>query len=149
MPRSVPLPPSEVIEAPPPPPPGSWEAVPVAARGRYLGRSGASLKAQLRELQPEISACFDEDVQARHGPSGVVEAAPRDQVEGEGSRPVLILQIETSVGEMRIVDAPVRSRGTAGDGLIACAQRVLRGRTFAASVSRPGERIRLLYPLYP
>jgi hypothetical protein len=138
-----------VIEAPPPPPPGSWEAVPIAARARSLGPTGASISTQLRELQPEITACFEEEVQARHGPLGVAEAAPRDQLESDGGRPVLILEVETTDGEIRIVDAPVRSRGTAGDGLIACAQRVLRGRTFPGRVSRPGERLRLLYTLYP
>jgi hypothetical protein len=46
-----------------------------------------------------------------------------------------------------IVDAPVETRGNASDGLIACAQQVLRGAVVDAPTAKSGERYRVRYPL--
>jgi hypothetical protein len=107
---------------------------------------GAAIGRGLLELQPLLTACFDEDTQARFGSEAyttVRDAVPMD----DRGATVLVLQIETGPGEARIVDAPVETRGTASDGLIACAQRVLRGQRFEAPQARAGGRIRLLHPL--
>ena len=140
-------PPTVVVDpAPPPPTKGSWEAVPPAARAAALGKVGAAVGRELLELQPRLEACFDEDAQARHGlqPHTVVkDVAP---IESDATT-ILMLQIEEANGAARIVDAPVESRGTASDGLIACAQQVLRGRVIEAPEAKAGTRHRLLYTL--
>lgn len=133
--------------APAPPPRGSWEAVPVAARAGALGPLGAAVGQELNELQPALAACFDEVSQASHGlqpVAAVRDAAPQD----DAGLPVLMLQLEAGGSQVRIVDALVEARGGAGDGLLACAQRVLRGRTFPAPPGQAG-RHRLLLTLAP
>jgi len=131
----------------PPPPPGSWEAVPVAARPGALGPLGAALGRELNDLHDQLAACFDEDSQARHGVQPVSQAAGESQDDVGGA--VLILQLEASSGQVRVVDAPVEARGGASDGLIACAQRVLRGKVFEAPTDRQSGRFRLLLTLTP
>jgi len=136
-------------DAPPPPPPrDSWEAVPVTARAGALGPLGAAVGRELNDLHERLSACFDEDAQARHGMQPVTtvqDAAPQD----DAGMPVLMLQLEAGGNRVRIVDAPVEARGGASDGLIACAQRVLRGQVFEAPTGRQGGRHRLLLTLSP
>jgi len=133
---------------PPPPPRDSWEAVPVTARAGALGPLGAAVGRELNDLHERLSACFDEDVQARHGTQPVTavrDGAPQD----DAGMPVLMLQLEAGGNQVRIVDAPVEARGGASDGLIACAQRVLRGQVFEAPTGRQGGRHRLLLTLSP
>lgn len=143
-----PIPQVPVVMGPPPPEPprGSWEAVPLTARAHALGPLGGAVGRGLIELQPRLSACFDEDTQARHAReaySVVRDAAPSN----DAGSTVLVLQIETGAGEARIVDAPLESRGGASDGLVACAQRALRGQRFAVPQAKAGQRFRLLHPL--
>jgi hypothetical protein len=136
-------------DAPPPPPPkDSWEAVPVTARAGSLGPLGAAVGRELNDLHERLAACFDEDAQARHGTQPVTavrDTAPQDDV----GMPVLMLQLEAGGNQVRIVDAPVEARGGASDGLIACAQRVLRGQVFEAPTGRQAGRHRLLLTLSP
>lgn len=141
-------PPAPVLygPGPPEPPQGSWEAVPVAARASSLGPAGAAVGRELNEIQPRLAACFDEDVQARHGRSGFTESRDHAPMEDHGTT-VLVLQLEVSPGRVRIEDAPVEARGTASDGLIACAQRVLRGMVVEAPGVQETARRRLLFPL--
>ena len=145
--RGVPV--SVERDAPPPPPPrDSWEAVPVTARAGALGPLGTAVGRELNDLHDRLSACFDEDAQARHGTqpiSAVRDAAPLE----DPGMPVLMLQLEAGGNQVRIVDAPVEARGGASDGLIACAQRVLRGQVFEAPVGRQAGRHRLLLTLSP
>jgi hypothetical protein len=137
-------------DAPPPkPPPGSWEAVAVVARAAALGPAGAALQRDLNDLQPDITRCFDEDAQARNGQRGGVTAvrdlAPMDDV----GATVLMVEVEVSGNALRIVDAPVEARAGASDGLIICAQALLRGRTVAIPPSSASGRHRVLYTLLP
>jgi hypothetical protein len=132
----------------PTPPPGSWEAVPPAARAASMGEVGPALGRELNELQPRLANCFDEDVQARHGTSPITRVQDYAPSEDQGTT-ILMLQVETQSGSARIVDAPVETRGRASDGLIACAQRVLRGQQVAVPGVEPGKRYRLLYTLLP
>jgi len=143
-------PPPVAVMGPPPsvPPEGSWEAVPPAARASAMGDVGPALGRELNELQPAVAACFDEDVQARHGTTGFTSVQDQAPSDDHGTT-VLMLQVETQAGSARIVDAPVETRGRASDGLIACAQRVLRGHRVSAPGVVPGKRYRLLYTLLP
>jgi len=141
-------PPPPLIAGPPPPRPqeGSWEAVPPVARASEAGPVGAALGRELNELQPRLSNCFDEDVQARHGLEGVTRTSDYAPLEEQGAT-ILMLQVETRPGEIRIVEAPVETRGGASDGLLACAQRVLRGHTLKTHEARAVGRYRILYSL--
>ncbi len=143
-----PAPPTVYDLPPPPPPEGSWEAVPAAARASALGPVGGAVGRGLNEIRDKVSACFDEDVQARHGLEAFTRTRDAQPLPDTGTT-VLVLQIETGSEEARIVDAPLETRGGASDGLVACAQRVLRGRSFEAPGALAGERFRLLYPLLP
>jgi hypothetical protein len=143
-------PPPPLIQGPPraEPPKDTWEAVEPTARASELGPVGAAVGRELNELHNRIAACFDEDVQARHGLQPITAVKDFASVEDNGTT-ILMLEIETSQGQVRIVDAPVETRGSASDGLIACAQRVLRGHTVVAPTAVLGSRHRLMYTLMP
>ncbi len=142
------VPPPPLIQGPPPPKPpeGSWEAVPQVARASALGPVGGAVGRGLNGLQPLLSACFDEVTQARHGQTPYSTTQDAQPLQDYGTT-ILVLELETGQGEVRIVDAPVETRGGASEGLIACAQRVLRGRSFEVPGARPGSRHRLLFTL--
>lgn len=146
---NVPDPPLIVSPPPPKPPEGSWEAVPPVARPAAAGPVGAAVGRELNELHDKLSACFDEDAQARHGPTGeprsVKDYAP---IEDSGTT-ILMLEVETAYGQARIVDAPLETRGAASDGLINCVQRVLRGHVVRTSEAKGQARYRILFPLLP
>jgi len=133
-------------QAPPKPPPGSWEAVAVSARAGALGPVGVAVSGELAELQPRLSECFEEVAQSRYGQVPFSRTSDFTPPDGTGT-PILQLQLEMSAGQVRIVDAPVDAQGRASDGLVACAQSVLRGRVVAAPGAKPGERARLLFQL--
>jgi hypothetical protein len=113
-----------------------------------MGPLGGAIGRGLNELKDKVGACFDEDEQARHGQTRFTRTQDHAPMPDHGTT-VLMLQIETQAGGARIVDAPLETRGNASDGLVACAQRVLRGQTFEAPGTTGGERHRLLYPLLP
>lgn len=141
-------PPPEIRDEPPPTPPkGSWEAVKVAPRPAALGAMGAALGRELNELEPKLSACFDEDTQARYGQQEYTTVRDYARSSDDGTTTVLLLEVETIQGALRIVDAPVEARGGASDGLIACAQRVLRGHVVPVPGTRAGTRHRIQFPL--
>ena len=133
---------------PPParPPPDSWEAVKPVARLSALGPVGAAVGRELAELQPQLSACFDEVSQARHGQRPYTSTRDEARLEEAGAT-VLVLQLEMSHGEVRIVDAPVETHGSASDGLIACAQKVLRGHVIKEPAATTGGRARVMFSL--
>ena len=141
------VPPVSLHEAPPPPPdPDSWEAVaPVGRLGALRGIGGA-IGRELNELQPRLADCFTEESQAQHGQvafSRVQDA----QLPDESGTTLLMLQLETRAGQVVIVDAPLETRGGASDGLIACAQRVLRGVVIPEPAAKSGARYRVRFPL--
>jgi hypothetical protein len=125
---------------------GTWESVPPSARANALGRIGGGVGRELNELRPELEACFDESTQARFGQEPVSRTRDYAPMDDTGAT-ILVLQLETRQGGVRIVDAPVEVQGTASDGLVACAQRVLRGRVLQVPGAKPGARHRLLFPL--
>jgi hypothetical protein len=128
-------------------PKGTWEAVPAAARAS--GAVGRALGTGISTVQPRLTACFSETAQAQHGQDKLSET-PQDYASAEDTGTgILVLNIETSREEIRIVDAPVEARGGFSDGLIACYQGVLRGRTFPAPGVQPGQRLRLLHTITP
>ena len=138
----------QVDQGPPPPAQGTWEAVRIAPRPASLGKVGVALGQGLNELHPALSACAEEDAQSRHGTSAI-SAVQDSQPADDAGVPVLVLQLETMTDAIRIVDAPVETRGGASDGLLACAQSKLRGRVVEAPGTVAGQRYRLLYTLLP
>ncbi len=141
----VPGPPPVMGPPPAEAPKGSWEAVPVVARASALGPLAGPVGRGLLELQPQLAACFDEDTAARFGTQPRTIA--KDASNSDRGTPALVLQIETAGGEARIVDAPLDTQGGASDGVIACAQTVLRGRRFPAPGAPPGAKYRVMQPL--
>ena len=129
----------------PEPPKGSWEAVPVSARLSALGPLGGAIGRGLIELQPRLAACFDEDTAARFGPQP--RSVAMDGSLPDAGTPVLLLEIETGGGGARIVDAPVDTQGGASDGVISCAQSILRGQQFSYAQAPAGGKHRVLHPL--
>ena len=140
--------PMPTYEAPPPPPAeGSWEAVRPVARPAALGSVGAALGRGLNEIKDQLDACFDEDAQARYGQVAVTRTRDNAPIVDDGQATILMLQLETQQGAVRVVDAPVETQGAASDGLIACAQRLLRGLEFEAPDAKAGQRHRVFFPL--
>jgi hypothetical protein len=128
----------------PPPPEDSWEAVKPVARPR--GPVGAAITLGLNEMKEQLDACFDEDVAARHGGTRISRTRDDAPIENDQTT-ILMLQVETHPGFVRIVDAPVESQGPADEPLLACAQRVLRGLEIDSPQVKPGERHRVLFTL--
>ncbi len=141
-----PPPPLIVTPAPPPPAAGTWEAVPQVARAAEAGPVGAAVGRELNELQPRLAACFDEDRQARHGRDVVSRSGDALPMEDSGTT-ILVLQVEAGGGRARIVDAPVETQGGASDGLVACAQQVLRGHVVQTPAAKAPARYRILFTL--
>jgi hypothetical protein len=120
---------------------GSWESIPPATL-----RSWPTLAAALEQARPRLAPCYDEEAQARHGqrPYSAI-GAPQP---GTGSA-VLVIELEAvSGGRVRIVDAPVESRGATEDGLLSCLQEGLRGLELQGPAT-PGGRYRVRYALRP
>ena len=136
---------------PPEPPAGSWEAVPPVPRLGKLGPSGAALNVRLNELEPRIVTCF-EQASARGGrlaeTDDLTETRDYGQIADAGVT-ILMLQVETLAGALRIVDAPVQTQGSASPGAVACVQGLLRGQVVPAPGAKPGERHRILHTLTP
>jgi hypothetical protein len=138
-----PGPPVVYAPLPPKPPPGSWEAVTPVARPASLGPLGAAIGRNLNELQPRIAACFESA-----GPQGEVTTTA-DANSADHGVTVLVLHVETLAGKARIVDAPVETFGATPQGVVACAQRALRGRVIPAPQTEAGARHKILYTLAP
>ncbi len=143
-----PVPAEPPVYGPPRPvaPEGTWEAVPQSARANALGSIGGGVGRELNELHPEIEVCFDEVTQARFGRQAVSRTQDYAPMDDAGTT-VLMLNLETQYDAVRIVDAPVEVQGPASDGLVACAQQVLRGRVLQVPGARPGAKHRLVYTL--
>ena len=140
--------PVEYEPEPLPPDPDSWEAVPAAARPSALGRIGPVMNNELANLQPSLAQCLDEETQARNGQFPVSRTLD-GRTPDENERTLLVLQLELTPGQIRIVDAPVESQGRSSDGRVACAQRLLRGHVIRTPVVRSAGRARMVLPLTP
>jgi hypothetical protein len=143
-----PSPPAEFEPPPPPPPDDSWEAVRVAGRPGSLGALGRIMMAELVELQPRLSLCFDEEAQSRFGQVPVSRALVGGQEADPNGPTVLFLNLDLQSGQIRIADAPVQSQGGASDGLVACAQRVLRGHVIPTAAAQQAGRARMMFQLH-
>jgi hypothetical protein len=120
---------------------GSWDAIAPTTL-----RSWPTLAAALEQARPRLAPCYDEETQARYGvrPYSTVGSP----LPGTGSS-VLVIQLEAiSAGRVRVVDAPVESRGASEDGLLACVQEALRGLELKGPGAH-GARYRVRYPLRP
>jgi hypothetical protein len=112
-----------------------------------LGAVGGAVHRALLELKDTLDVCFDEDVQARHGGVAVTRTRDNAPIEEDGQTTILMLQLETQWGAVRVVDAPVETQGPASDGLIACAQRILRRQVIEVPGVKAGQRYRVLFSL--
>jgi hypothetical protein len=131
--------PAALPPALPPSTPRPWEQI------TPLRRVPPGVKRRLAELRPRLARCFDEGVQPSYGGTPSTALAPPQP--GPGGA-VLMLHIETEPGgSVRIVGAPVESRGSAEDALIACAQQALCDARVDGGEGRPGSRIRVPFPL--
>lgn len=132
-----------------PAPPGSWEAVPIVSnRTRAMEPALAGVARGLVELQDGLAACFDPAEAARVGAATftrVKDAEPQD----EAGTTLLVLELELSANQARVVDAPVEATGDASEATLACLQAALRGKTFEAPGAKPGERRRLQHRVIP
>jgi hypothetical protein len=120
---------------------GEWERIPATPV-----ESWPTLSQAIEKARPTLAPCYDPDVQAQYGgrPYSAV-GAPRP---GAGV-PVVLVQVETfAEGRARVVDAPVESRGSAEDGLLACIQERLRGLEVQGR-GAAGSRFRIRYALSP
>jgi hypothetical protein len=88
--------------------------------------------AELADAQPALTNCYTEEAESRFGSSKISATEGADLEPGPNKTTILVLAIEASAGQARIVDALVETRGSASNGTIACAQSALRGKTFPA-----------------
>lgn len=131
------------------PPAGSWEAVPMAgSRSRVRDPVLAAVGRELNDLHDLLSACYEPETAARQGAATYAKVSA-EEVTDDPSTTVLVLQLETQAGSVRVVDAPVAASGGASDGTLACVQAALRGKVLDAPGARPGRRQRLQYRLIP
>lgn len=139
-----PLPPEMYLRVPSsallPPEQRAWEQI------RPLTKPIAPL---VRALASPVAPCFDEETQARFGPRP--HNSLSDATGADSGTATLMLQMEAVEGGLRIIDAPVASLGASSDGLVACAQQVLRGRTVPLPQLQyqPGDRLTMTYRLLP
>lgn len=118
----------------------------MAAQGESLGSLGPvgpQLLSGLNAVRPRLAACVDQERRSRAQPTPAQGRRPAPAI----GRPVLMLEIETSPGTVRILDAPVADRRGASDALVECAQGVLRGLTVDAPASRQASRHRIAYSM--
>jgi hypothetical protein len=156
-----PLPAPEVRPAPPAPPPAPARPPPTpqARPAPQAPVPWDQVRTLPRPLPPvfrqavrsAIAHCFDEDTQARFGPQAHT-SMPGATLSTTPEPGALFLEIEVVAGGMLVADAPMATHGKASDGLIACAQQSLRGRTLTlpgSATREPGQRFKTRYQLVP
>lgn len=128
----APPPPLVVSPAPPKAKAGTWGAVPAVSRVRALGPLAGPVGRGLAELAPLLSSCYS-----------------RSAVDPTAELPSLVLSLETRQDEVVVVDAVPLSDGGASDEASGCAIRAVKGHTFRAPGTKPGQRHRLIQPVTP
>ncbi len=56
---------------------------------------------------------------------------------------IMMLEVETSNSQVKIVDAALAMPGSASDAFMACARQVLRGQIITVSTAPPGGHLRI------
>jgi len=131
---------------PPAPPPDSWEAVPIS-RDRGLGPLGGALRAGLGPLTPQLQGCLASAPGRSPEGATVSSAAGDEDLADAGGAPAVVLHLETLAGQLRVADAPVLSWAGTSETAMGCVQQALRGRTFPAPAARPGQKLRVAFPI--
>lgn len=144
--KGTPPAPMVYAPAPPPPPPESWEAVPLS-NPRSMGPVGAALRLALEDTVPQLTACLRAAPSTSPRAATVSAAAGDDEAADGGGEPALVLHVEALAGQLRVVDAPVLAWGGMSEGSAACAQQILKGRTFPAVAAKAGARYRVVQPI--
>lgn len=118
---------------------GDWEQIPPARL-----ESVPTLSMAIDQARPRLAPCSDPEVQGRYGRRPFTALGTPHPGTGPA---VVVLQLEAGAdGRVRVVDAPVETRGAAEDGLLACFQEQVRGLELPGSGS-PGARYRVRYTL--
>ena len=146
--QPVPTPPSPAVLGTSPAPSDSWEALEPVGSAEEMGDIGPAFAKALSESFAALGQCFEGATSERYAASGAVPRMAKDSSSSEMlGTPVLMLEFETMTDAVRIVDAPAGTRGSVGDGVILCAQSVLRGMRVDVPGARPGRRYRMRYAL--
>jgi hypothetical protein len=121
-----------------------WDLLPAVSRPYELGTFlAAPVFDGLAAAHVELEPCFDaEQRQLENMPAH--EYQPGEQRFGPA---MLMLELETRAGVVVIVSADLDTLGTSTPELVACAQKVLKGRVMPAPEAPPGERFRMRYVL--
>jgi hypothetical protein len=129
----------------PAPATGPWETITTVNRFAGLGRIGRGVRTALADLKAlRIDPCFEGPVED----PGAARAAEEEGVT-EDRTPVLVLNLETADGLVRIAGVAVEQRGGATEKLLSCATGQLRGTNLPVPEARSGARHRLRFRLAP
>jgi hypothetical protein len=121
-----------------------WERVAVVGRVSELGALARPLARGLAAARQRMGACYAEERRALAAGEGPA-FDPADPPTGPA---VLVLDLETRAGGVRVVSANVDSLGTSTEGLAMCAVQLLSGYDVEAPGAAAGKRFRLLHPLH-
>jgi hypothetical protein len=107
-----------------------------------LPRGWPALMARISRLQPKSSECAEQLSRAR-----IRRTSPRRPAPDDPAATVLMLQLETTNGEVHVLDAPIETRGGASDGVVQCLQATLKGAAIPLAGTRDGQRMKLRFPI--
>jgi hypothetical protein len=96
------------------------------------------LTAALSPFREQLARCPGRHSQAGFG--GGTADAP-----GLEEQPLLLLDVETFDGKVRIVDSSLAFPGSASGAFAACAQQLLRGQLVAAPAAVAGDHTRIAF----
>lgn len=125
---------------------GPWETIPPVSRFESLGPIGSELRTAMSDLKTQrLEQCFG----GTTPDPGSALAAQEEQGTIPDTTPVLLLQLETLDGSVRIDDVAVKAPGSASPRTLDCAVSALRGTTLRIPQATAGSRHRFLYRLAP
>jgi hypothetical protein len=93
---------------------------------------GTQEEALLREIETSADNLQGDTVAQDHGPP---------------DQGVLVLEIETLDGKVRIADAPLGTNGSPSDEYASCAQKAVVGQVIPVRDAKVGSHMRMAFPL--
>jgi hypothetical protein len=120
---------------------------------QHIHRGGEGSESQdvakmMEIVQRQIAAGEDKDG-ATQDLAKVMEIVQRQIAAGEdqkGATPlpkIMMLEVETSNSQVKILDADLATPGSATDAFMACARQVLRGQIITVPAAPPGAHLRI------
>lgn len=131
----------------PAPPPEQWAPTPVVPQFG-VGTPAPAITRGVRTRVPALKQCFDASTSANWSRLGAAFSRQHGMPGPAIGQALLLLEVESDGTTLRIVDAPVETRGSASDGTLNCAQAALRGVTLPVE-TRGAQRFRVRYALQP